>query len=281
MPRRKDEDVLALYSIVEKKGIKYLTFEIFTSTGLVEHAFTTRVGGVSTGPFKALNMAFHVGDDAARVAENRRLVCSALGAGLEDLVAGQQVHGTTISKVTGHHRGRGALSPGDAIVETDGLITKEQGVLLSSYYADCVPVMLLDPVRRAIGLAHAGWKGTVGRIAGKAVQSMSYHYGSNPADCLAVVGPSIGPCCYEVDVPVMELVEESFTGRPELVKQTAPGRWRLNLWLANKIALLEAGLRDGHIVVAGLCTDCTREMFFSYRGQSGACGRMASLMMLK
>lgn len=270
-----------MYTIVEKEGIKYLIFEIFTNTGLVEHVFTTRIGGVSAGHFKSLNMAFHVGDDPAAVAENRRQACGALGAGLEDLVAGQQVHGTTIFRVSSGHRGRGSLSMEDAIPETDGLITMEKGLLLSSYYADCVPVMLLDPVRRAIGLAHAGWKGTVGRIAAKTVQSMSCYYGTDPGDCLAVVGPSIGPCCYEVDAPVLERVEEGFAGRPELVKQTAPGRWRLNLWLANRIALVEAGLREDNIVVTGLCTSCNQELFFSYRGQTGACGRMASLMMIK
>jgi YfiH family protein len=267
--------------VVEKEGIKYITFGIFTGTGLVKHAFTTRAGGVSAGPFRSLNMALHVGDDPVAVVENRKMVCSALGAGLEDLVAGQQVHGTTVLAVSAAHRGRGSLSREDAIPGADGLITKETGLLLASYYADCVPVMLLDPVGRAIGLAHAGWKGTVGRIAGKAVQSMVYNYGTNPRDCLAVVGPSIGPCCYEVDAPVVEMVKESFDRWPEMVKQTGPGRWRLNLWLANRIALAEAGVRVEHIAEPGLCTNCNRELFFSYRGQSGACGRMASLMMLK
>ncbi len=226
-------------------------------------------------------MAFHVGDRDEAVLENRRLMCGALEAEMEDMVAGKQVHGTEVCKVTRYQRGKGARSLESAIPDTDALITSEPGLLLSSYYADCVPVMLLDPVCKAVGLAHAGWKGTVGRIAGKAVQSMSECFGTDPLDCLAVVGPSIGPCCYEIDLPVLEQVKKSFNNWREVVCQTTPERWQLNLWLANRRALTEAGLKDNNILEAGLCTACNRDLFFSYRAQSGLCGRMASLIMLK
>lgn len=272
---------MALYRVVEKEGLKLLNFEIFSQTGLVEHAFTTRSGGVSRGPYDSLNMAFHVGDQEAAVLENRRRVCSALGAAAEDLVAGRQVHGTRVCAVSGADRGKGARDLESAIPEADGLVTGERGLLLSSYYADCVPVMILDPVRRAIGLAHAGWKGTVGHIAGKTVLKMVNSFHTRPKDCLAVIAPSIGPCCYEVDSPVLDRLKESFGQWRDLVSRPAPGRWHLDLWRANQAALLEAGLLSENIAVAGLCTACHPELFYSYRGQSGVCGRMASLLMLR
>ncbi|GBF33268.1 hypothetical protein DCCM_2367 [Desulfocucumis palustris] len=226
-------------------------------------------------------MAFHVGDRDEAVLENRRLMCRALGAEPGDMVAGKQVHGTEICRVTGRHRGKGARSLESAIPDTDGLVTAEPGILLSSYYADCVPVMLLDPVKKAVGLAHAGWKGTAGRIAAKAVQTLRECFGTDPGDCLAVVGPSIGPCCYEIDSPVLEQFKKSYENWPEMLRRTAPDRWKLNLWLANRRVLEEAGLKENNILEAGLCTACHRDLFFSYRGQSGLCGRMASLIMLK
>lgn len=272
---------MAVYKVTQKEGLRYLTFNIFSDTGLVGHAFTTRCGGSSKGSYESLNMAFHVGDDPANVLENRRRMCAYLGAEVKDLVAGQQVHGTRVHPVTETDRGKGACDLESAIPETDGLITDARGLLLSSYYADCVPVMILDPVRRVIGLAHAGWKGTVGQIAGKMVMEMVMNFHTEPKDCLAVIAPSIGPCCYEIDSPVLERVQESFNWWPELVRQSAPGRWRLDLWQANRAVLSEVGLLSENIAVAGLCTACHPELFFSYRGQSGVCGRMASLIMLR
>lgn len=272
---------MTLYKVTEDEGLRYLTFDIFSATGLVEHAFTSRCGGISRGPYESLNMAFHVGDDPANVLENRRRMSGVMGAGVEDMVAGHQVHGTRVYRVAGADRGKGARDLESAIPETDGLITATEGVLLSSFYADCVPVMILDPVRRVIGLAHAGWKGTAGHIAGKTVMEMVTHFHTRPENCLAVIAPSIGPCCYEIDGPVLERVQQGFKQWSTLVRQSAPGRWRLDLWRANRAVLCEAGLLNENIVVAGLCTACRPELFFSYRGQSGVCGRMASLIMLK
>lgn len=268
------------FRLVEQDGVKYLIIDSFAATGLVAHAFTTRCGGVSSGDFASLNMAFHTGDDPANIYENRRRVCGALGFSAADLVAGKQVHGDRVSLVTGEHRGRGAQSPADVLPDTDALITCRRRVPLSSFYADCVPLFLLDPVHRAIGLAHAGWRGTCLRIGEKTVRAMEEAFGTKAADCLAGIGPSIGPCCYEVDEPVLVRLRESFSRWQDLVAPAGPGRWYLNLWEANRRTLLDAGIPDAAVSVAGLCTRCRQDLFFSHRGSGGRTGRMASLLML-
>ncbi|OAT81847.1 peptidoglycan editing factor PgeF [Desulfotomaculum copahuensis] len=268
------------FTLVEQGGLKYLVIDSFQATGLVAHAFTTRCGGVSGGDFAALNLGFNVPDDPVHVLSNRAHICTALGWPAEHLVAGRQVHGDRVAVVTGGQRGRGAKSPDGALPDTDALITGERRLPLASFYADCVPVFLFDPVQRVIGLAHAGWKGTCLRIAEKTVHAMQSAFGTRPPDCLAGIGPSIGPCCYEVDEPVLERLRESFSGWPELVRPAGPGRWYLNLQEANRRTLLDAGLPAAAISVAGLCTACHPALFFSHRGSGGRTGRMASLLML-
>ncbi|MBC7325417.1 MAG: peptidoglycan editing factor PgeF, partial [Moorella sp. (in: Bacteria)] len=196
---------------------------------------------VSGGSYASLNMSFRVGDPPENVLINRLSICRVLGAELADLVAAAQVHGDTVAVVTARDRGKGAKEAESALPATDALITGDPGVLLSSYHADCVPVFLLDPVQRVIGVAHAGWKGSALKIAAKTVQAMQKSFGTRPRDCLAGIGPAIGPCCYEVDEPVFSCFQSAFADRPVLFNPAAPGRWHLNLWEANRRALLEAG----------------------------------------
>jgi len=270
---------LSGYSVKSAGDIKYVTFNIFSDTGFVKHAFTTRLGGVSQGSFRSLNLGTHVGDQREAVLENRAAICAALGFGLDEMVAGQQVHGKRVHVVTWEDRGRGAADLETAIPETDALITNVPGILLSSYYADCVPVMLLDPVKKAIGLVHAGWKGTAMRIACSALTAMSEAFGTDPRHCLAAIAPSIGGCCYEVDRPLVDSFTQYGFDPGPFLKQAGESRWRLDLRGANRHTLEESGVRPGNITVTGLCTACSPEMFFSYR-KSGSCGRMASLMAL-
>ncbi len=269
------------YSIITAGDIKYISFDCLAATGMVNHAFTTRLGGVSRGPYHSLNLAFHVGDSPGAVLENRRRACRAVGAGLEDLVCGQQVHGDRVHVVTEVHRGMGARSYAGGIPETDALVTGRPGLLLASFYADCVPVIILDPVRRAAGLVHAGWKGTLLRIAEAALKTMGRAFGSRPGDCLAAIAPAVGPCCYEIDRPVVDAMTERGFDPARYVRPAGPGRWRLDLPGLNRDILVGAGLDLRNISVAGLCTSCSPDLFFSYRGQSGRCGRMASLIVLR
>ncbi|MFZ5596366.1 MAG: peptidoglycan editing factor PgeF [Bacillota bacterium] len=268
------------YSIIKDGGIKYLSFDIFNSTGMVDHAFTTRAGGVSTGPFGEMNLAAHVEDSPEAVLENRKRACAVLGRGLGDMVCGQQVHGAGVHLVTEEDRGRGAYGADGAVPAADALVTDRPGILLASFYADCVPIMILDPVKKAVGLVHAGWKGTVRRIASIAIEKMSGYFGTFPGHCLVAMAPSIGPCCYEVDRPVIGAFDENGFDTGVLAGPVGKNRWKLDLRRANRDILTGAGVRPENIVVAGLCTSCCRD-FFSYRRQSGRCGRMASLIVLK
>lgn len=270
-----------MFTIASKGDLKFYTFPHFEATGLVAHGFTTRAGGVSDGPYSALNTAFHVGDTVENVRANRALAGEALGINAAHLIAGRQVHGDHVEVVEQRDRGRGALFYEEALSDTDALVTGAPGVPLSSYYADCVPIFLLDPVKKVVALAHAGWKGTALKIGQKTVKKMAEVFGTDPGDCLAGVGPSIGPCCYEVDGRVIGPFQESFPYWTDLAGAASMGKWRLNLWEANRRTLLDAGLKAENIVTACLCTSCRNDLFFSYRAQGGTAGRMASLIMLK
>ncbi|ACV61962.1 protein of unknown function DUF152 [Desulfofarcimen acetoxidans DSM 771] len=264
-----------------REDLEYYSFKLLEAIPGLVHAFTTRRGGISEAEYKSLNMAFHVGDSEQAVLENRSRVCSKLGLNPVHLVAGQQTHDDLVAVVGLEHRGAGALSYASSLPGTDALITNQPGVPLSSYYADCVPLFIVDPVKSVIGLAHAGWRGTVLRIAEKTVKEMRRVFGSRPVECLAVVGPSIGPCCYEVDSRVTGQLQASFPYWSELVEATLPGKYRFDLWQANYRVFLDAGLRPENIYVSKLCTGCNTDIFYSYRAENGHTGRMASLMMLR
>lgn len=246
-------------------------------------AFTTRRGGVSRGHLAQCNLGLAVGDDPEAVLANRRLALDGVGLPLASVVAAEQVHGDRVARVGRSEAGRGATARETAIPGVDALITDEARLTLMIGCADCVPVYLLAPERPAIGLAHAGWRGTVGRIAAKTVRAMTEAFGSRPEAMLAAVGPSIGPCCYEVDEPVAGPVRRAFGQAADglLIPQDRPGRWRLDLWEANRLTLLGAGLRPENIGVAGLCTACHQDRFFSHRASDGRAGRMAALLALR
>ena len=268
------------FSVENIEGLEYYTFNLLKSVPGLVHAFTTRKGGVSEGDYKSLNMALHVGDSEQVVLENRKRVCGKIGINASLLIAGQQTHNDLVAVVGAVHRGQGALSYAASLPDTDALITNEPGVPLSSYYADCVPLFLVDPVKLVIGLAHAGWRGTVLRIGEKTVREMNRVFGSDPSDCLAVIAPSIGPCCYEVDSRVINELGKGFSYWRELTQETSPGKYRLDLWEANYRTFTDAGLRPENIVNTKLCTSCNTDLFYSHRAENGRTGRMASLIML-
>lgn len=270
-----------MYTVASKGDLQFYTIPHFEATGLVAHGFTTRAGGVSHGPYSGLNTAFHVGDTIENVRANRALACEALGINPHHLVAGRQVHGDCVEVAQRRDRGRGALFYEEALPDTDALITGAPGVPLSSCYADCVPIFLLDPVKKVVALVHAGWKGTALKIGQKTVKKMAGVFGTDPGNCLAGVGPSIGPCCYKVDGRVIDPFQESFSDIRGLADAVSNGKWRLNLWEANRRTLLDVGLKAENIAVACVCTSCHNDLFFSYRAQGGVAGRMASFIMLK
>lgn len=250
--------------------------------------FTGRGGGVGKGAYDSLNLAFHVDDDLAVVLANRRTLAEALGFTPEAWTCGEQVHGVAVAVVREDDRGKGFGDRASAFQATDGLVTNVPGVLLTSFYADCVPLYFFDPVNKAVGLAHAGWKGTVGLIAEAVIGLMEQEYGSRRNEIRTAIGPSIGACCYEVDEIVMEKVHaamDKMAAGEEMEKfvSSSPreGRSMLNLKEMNRIIMIKAGILPTHIECTSWCTSCHSDRFFSYRKHNGVTGRMASWVGLK
>ncbi|WII39354.1 peptidoglycan editing factor PgeF [Paenibacillus thiaminolyticus] len=245
--------------------------------------FTTRLGGVSQGCFDSLNCALHVRDAEEDVIANRRRVAEVAGIPFENWVCGEQVHGNRVHAVTEEDRGRGWFGRASAIQDADALVTDAEGVMLASFYADCVPLIFLDPVKRVVAVAHAGWKGTVTRIGPETVHIMQKRYHSSIEDIRAAIGPSIGPCCYEVDNRVLEQVravqdeEEGEAERP-VIRSSRPGHAWLDLRELNRQLLKQAGILPTNIECTNLCTGCDTGMFFSHRKEGGATGRMMSFI---
>ncbi|NOX97597.1 MAG: peptidoglycan editing factor PgeF [Nitrospirae bacterium] len=254
----------------EEQGTRYLVFPPLGEAGLSTHAFTSRPLDLGFGREKR-----------EEVLKNRRKVCRVLGMNFLLLTAGEQVHGTKIVKVGEAERGRGALSPEGVIRHVDGFISNVPEVPLTILTADCVPIFILDPVRKAIGLVHAGWRGTLCRMTERVVLMMEEEYGSRPEDLIVALGPSIGPCCYQVGEEVASAFQKQFPEWPSFISfELASEKWTLDLWKANRVQLRKVKVRDDNIVDSRMCTSCHNDIFFSLRRDGSPTGRMMSLMML-
>lgn len=264
----------------ERNGVPYLSFPLLERTGLVDQGFSTRLGGVSRGGCASMNISTHRGDDPAAVEENRRRIASAIGVNPQKMVYTCQTHTTNVALVT-------AEDAGKSLPETDGMITRAPGLCLVTFYADCVPLYFVDPVRKAVGLSHSGWRGTVGNMAGVTVKRMEEVFGSRPEDILAAVGPSICQDCYEVSEDVVSRFRESYAPEEwgELFyqkdEQREKGKYQLDLWRANELNLLKAGLLPEHIAVTNLCTCCNPELLFSHRVTGWDRGNLSAFLALK
>lgn len=261
----------------------YETHSILAAFPQLIHAFSTRLGGVSQPPHATLNLGYSRPDDPAAVAENRRRLAEAVGFQLDDAVLAGQIHGTTVAPVTHGERGRGVFDLDTVLPPADAMITNEQHVVLWANFGDCTPMVFFDPVCNAVGVAHAGWIGTVDNIAGATVRAMQTHYGCDPTHIIAVIGPSIGPCCYEVDEPVISRVQIAFADSAStmLIRQIGQTRPHFDLWTANRHWLQQAGLQDHNIHQMNICTSCHVERFFSHRKEHGATGRFAAIIGLR
>jgi len=254
-----------------KDGLRYLTFDIFPET--VIHAVFTRRGGVSPAPWESLNVGGGIGDDPERVRENRYRSFAALGRTRESIFDVWQVHSAE-AVIADAPR-----PPDEPYRKADIILTDRPEVTLFMRFADCVPILLHDPRRGAIALVHAGWLGTVRGAARAAVQAMQARYGSHPGDILAAIGPSIGRDHYEVGTDVMQQVRASFGKDAEALLFPEQDKIHFDLWAANCLLLKRAGV--GKIELAGLCTACHLEDWFSHRAERGRAGRFGVLMALK
>lgn len=249
---------------------------------LFQHGVSTRLGGASKGAFYALNLALHNGDTESDVYENRQRFCKALGIDFQKVVTAQQVHGDRVVCVDLASAGRGLYSYEKALEDTDALITNVPELPLMLFFADCVPVLFADPEHRAVGICHAGWRGSVAKIAQKTIRMMMQCFGTDPAQVRVGIGPSIGPCCYEVDGPVEKQFRQAFGERSnEILQSKGLDKWKLNLWYANQLQLEEIGVLRDHIELSHVCTSCNADLFFSYRFDRGNTGRIAAAISVK
>ncbi len=248
----------------------------------VKAAVSERTGGISFGAYASNNMSFTVGDDSVHVSENRRRFLSLLSINPESLVGTVQVHGTEIRIATKEDCGCGAFSSETAFPFCDGLLTKEFNVPLALLFADCTPIFLYDPVQKAVGIVHGGWRGTAGDICGKAVAMMEETFSSRPSDILAAIGPCIRRCCFEVGEDVIYEFGKLFDDgtMKNLTERNSEGKLYFDLPTANRLLLLRAGLSENHVEDSGICTFCHNDSYFSYRKAGGETGRHMGVIMM-
>ena len=259
--------------------VEVLTDFVAPHDGVVA-AVSTRRGGVSRPPYDSANMALHVGDDPVAVVENRRRFCSAVGIDPDDLVCAEQVHGNRVARVTESDRGSGATNRSASLSGVDGLLTDVPALPLAVFTADCVPVLLYESARKVVGIAHAGWRGTTLGIARTLVKALQEYFGGDPESCRIALGPSAGPCCYEVGDDVVTAFRQH--GHPvELVfSGGATGRPHLNLWEANTLQLEQCGVLRRNVVWTKRCSVCS-SAHFSSRRDGAVAGRNMSVIMLE
>lgn len=264
-----------MFRFANKDGLEYLEAGEISALGFVAHAFCTRLGGVSEGPFSSLNAGFHAGDREGDVLRNLAIVGAAFAIPPDRLVMMRQVHGERIRIIDGDG------PPPGCVPECDGLITALPGVALAVRTADCVPILFVDRVRRVIGAAHAGWRGTALGIASRMVGAFIERFSSRVSDILVAIGPAVGPCCYQVDAPVRAAFSSRIEAGGYLRPCAEDERWMLDLAQANRLQIQGQGVPEGNILSAGLCTACRRELFFSHRASRGRTGRQINLLMLR
>lgn len=269
-------------TVKENRGVTYLSFPILEDTGLVSHAFSTRLGGVSKGDFATMNFSFTRGDDRDDVLENYRRMAAALGVDRERMVLTWQTHTTNVRRVTEEDEGKGIVRDRD-YRDVDGLITDIPGITLVTFFADCVPQYFLDPVHKAIGLSHSGWRGTVKRMGQVTVDAMKEAFGTRPEDIIACIGPSICGDCYEVGEEVADEFADAFHEKYHdvILLKKQNGKYQLDLWKANEIVLKEAGIKGDNLAVTNICTYCNPQLLFSHRRTAERRGNLCAFLSLK
>ncbi len=261
-------------------SIPYLTYNSLSEINFINHAFSTRLGGVSTGEFDSMNLAFNRGDNPDNVTENYKRLCKSAGFDYKSLVASSQDHNTFVRSVTVEDKGVGIYKPRD-IKSVDALITNEKGITLVTYYADCTPLFFVDTKNRAIGLAHAGWRGTVGRIGEKVVKKMGELYSTKPSDIVAAIGPAISVCCYEVDLPCAEnFFKLENLDSSKFVFPMKNGKFMIDLLETNRQILVNCGVNPQNITLSDICTNCHSDLLWSHRATKGHRGTMSAFMSL-
>ena len=272
-----------IFQTKEKGGVPFLSFQALEDTGLVINGFSTRMGGASKGKFATMNFSYSRGDDPDNVLENFTRIADALQVDRDRMVVSYQTHTTNVRRVREEDAGKGVIRERD-YRDVDGLITNVPGLTLVTFYADCVPLYFLDPVHKAIGLSHSGWRGTVGRMGLKTIKAMEEAFGTRAQDLIACIGPSICKECFEVGEEVVEAFQSAFDPKWHsslYVPNGKPGKYQLDLWKANEIILKEAGVPASQIHTTNICTLCNNQYLFSHRKTGEGRGNLAAFLCLK
>lgn len=267
---------------IEEDDLVYFTYDSLEKTGIVKHCFSSRLGGVSKAHLGTMNLSYTRGDDTECVDENYHRIAQVLGCEVGDIVCSDQTHTTNVRKVTAKDKGKGVIRTRD-YADVDGLITNEPGIVLATFYADCVPLYIVDPVHKAIGLSHSGWRGTVNKMGAVTLKEMEKEYGTKSEDVYVAIGPSICQDCYEVSQDVAQAFEEAFLNqqnRKQMLYQKNEEKFQLNLWYANYCVFREAGVLDEHIEITDVCTCCNPDILFSHRASKGMRGNLGAFLSL-
>ncbi|ETP73974.1 putative protein, YfiH family [Lachnospiraceae bacterium JC7] len=266
--------------------LQYLQFPAIENTGIAAHAFSTRIGGVSKGIWSSMNLSFTSGDDPKDAYENFHRYAVLFGASDDRLVLSHQTHTVNVRVVTEEDAGKGLTKERD-YTDVDGLITNVQGLVLTVFAADCVPLLFVDPVHKAIGASHSGWRGTVNRIGKVTIEKMKENYGTDPKDLICAIGPSICRNCYEISEDVAEEFKKAFQGHESEIltddgsNEAGEHKFHLDLWKANRIVMEEAGVKAENISMTDICTNCNPDLLFSHRFTKGKRGNNGAFIMLK
>ncbi len=255
-----------------RNGVVFYQFESLAQHAPVMHAVFTRLGGKSSGDFGGLNVGQELGDDPATVQENLHLIFQTLGLSPADVATARQVHGARVAVI-------GADERGTTQPQTDSLISAEPGTCLVLRFADCLPLMLYDPVRQAIALIHAGWRGLVAGVVGNTVLRLQHAFACRPRDLVAGLGPTIGPCCYQVGPELILEVRRVLDEAGQFLLPQSSGTLHFDLPGAVRWELRQAGVQQ--IEDSGMCTACNTDEFFSHRAEQGRTGRFAAVLALR
>ena len=269
------------FEIISDDGVVFLRSGLLESAGGLVHAFTTRLGGVSSAERSSMDLGVYNGREADTTMQNYNIIMSKLGLDVRECVLSRQVHEDRIEAVTKGHAGNG-LFRSNAFKSADGLITAERQINLIVFNADCVPIILYDRRKKTLACVHSGWRGTVLAIAGKAVREMRRLFGSESRDIICAIGPSIGPCCYEIGGDVAIKIKEAFgPDAEEILIGKSDEKYMADLWAANERVLIREGVPRENIDISRECTCHNGERYFSYRRQGEARGSLAAIASLK
>lgn len=259
-------------------GVPYISYRILDDIPWLKNAVSTRLGGVSKDYLASMNLGFNRGDLDENVIRNHEIFANATGVNPKNIVTGNQTHTTNVKVVTKDDCGKGIYRDRN-YTDIDGLITNEKGIVLATYYADCVPLLIVDTKNKAIGLSHSGWRGTVGKIGKVTIEKMGELYGTKPEDIVACIGPSICQKCYEISEEVAVQFKEAFPDNiKEILIDKGNGKYQLDLWECNRINFKEAGVLPENIKVTDICTCHNTDVLFSHRGHNGKRGNLGAFL---